>query len=103
MSQFVFVRKVVTNLSLKGFVKRVTKPLRQMFGCRGKHQPSLFILIPFHNASQRIVFGRTLSLVAQQTFDLFPMLSRKCASEMEEAARHTLPLSLTGRTNYYFW
>lgn len=62
--EFILVRKIVVNLAVKCFLKRVSQPLSKMFGRSRQNQRSFFVVLPAQYLREWIIFGSSGSLIA---------------------------------------
>lgn len=92
------MRKVVSDRAAKSFFQRMSQTLRQMLGRGCQDELSIFLVLPTHYSSHRIVFSRPAGFVAQEPLDLAAMRNEKVASYGDKAAASAALLLLARGT-----
>jgi hypothetical protein len=80
------VREVVSHLAAERLFKRLAEPLGQVLRSCGDCDPSALAFVVLHNSPERIIQGRAISLVLEQTLYLDEMIGQESAIKMDEAS-----------------
>jgi hypothetical protein len=109
VSQFILVREVVTNLSVKRLLKCVSEALREVL----RRRPDGHLTLPTgrsgtgvvdpHNPGEWVVFAGALRLIAEQVLDLGQMESEESTVEVDVTTRDSGSFSPAGRANDLLW
>lgn len=105
VSQFILVREVVTNLTVKRLLECVSEALCKVLGRRPDGHFTLptdgggIGIVDPHNPGEWVVFAGALRLIAEQVLDLSQMKSEESTVEVDVTARDSGSFGAAGWAN----
>jgi hypothetical protein len=109
VSQFILVREVVANLTVKRLLECVSEALCKVLRRRPDGHFTLptsrgcIGIIDTHNPGEWIIFAGAIRLIAKQVLDLGQMKSKESTVEVDVTTRDSGSFSPAGRTNDLLW
>ena len=83
---FIFMREIVSQLTLKGFFQRMPETLREMLGRRFDRRFAAFTGAPIYNFRKRIILAGAFFHIFQKARDFIAVMVVKISRDDDVAA-----------------